>query len=522
MVRLAGRDRWPSAVYRFAPDDLRTGWEAVDRGAVSPSGLDECPLRTLSRHPNSDSARDGVAAVLSAVVTEASESMGSAPQSMVVVIPAGWSADQAALLRWLGAQAGVGDTRIVRSPLASVAGAVEDLADGQSVAVLDVGAGSTSCAVVRGGPGGMDAARMVWPVGHEPGLGGDLFDQFLLGAVVERSGLTHDRMRQAANETLIGATETVGDGGSATAPLMLERTVRQAREELSATSTAVISCLPWVERLTVTREDLEAVLEEPLDRCVEVVDQTLENAGYRAADVGRLLVVGATASTPLLQHKLRERFGELADFRHEEVNLTAVGAARLASALPQRSPAEPRRRVPVVEAADEADDSEGADESSQSAAPSEARDSDPGPLRAAAVAAAAVAIVFAGVGILIGAYTVIDSMLDRQREPVVEAAAEEPDPSSAEMSPEARETGSPGEVGSEAGPGDYDVTTEDNFMEGCEEAGGATGFCECVYEEAEQRIPFERFVSIDQRVAVGGELTGTDMGWILISCREWE
>lgn len=484
---LAGRPWMPSAVFLHEEGGLRAGWEAIDRGAVNPSRLDETPLRhvavgsRLLLGDESVPAIDAAEAVLRAVLDDTRRSMGEPPQAITVAIPATWSGDVAAILRIAAARAARSAgaemaLRSVRSPLAAVTALAAPLAAGEVVAVVDLGAGVASCAVVHGPTPGepSGAARLVWPTGGEEDVGGDAFDEHLYGFVLEELARADPR---GSRDLLHG-----DDIGAQRARLVLRRHVRDAREQLSTTASVQLPVPTPALRMTLQRDRFEPLIADEVQRCVDALVHTIEGVGYRLADVDRVLAIGGACHTPMVQAVLRNHFGDCLDARPDAGGAVSLGAATLAPRLPAVG-------VPSIELR--------ASRAAVAVAAALEDEPDPSPpsnLRLVGIVAVVVLGVLASVAVVAGLYRVVGT----------DAQQGEPDDV-----PEA----DPGPI---AG---YGPELRGNFMESCDPDGTGTSYCECVYDGAADSISFERFTELERRLDAGGGLAGTELELVVERCR---
>lgn len=497
---LGGRPWMPSAVFLHEEGGLRAGWEAIDRGAVNPSRLDETPLRHVAAGSRlllgdeSVPAIDAAEAVLRAVLDDTRRSMGEPPQSMTVAIPATWSGDVAATLRTAAARAaraaGAEVTlRSVRSPLAAVTALAAPLVAGEVVAVVDLGAGAVSCAVVHGPspeePWG--AARLVWPTGGEEDAGGDAFDEHLYGLVVEELARADPRGSQ---DLLHG-----DDLGAQRARLVLRRHVRDAREQLSTTPTVQLPVPTPALRMTLQRDRFEPLIADEVQRCVDALLHTIEGVGHRVDDVDRVLVIGGACNTPMVQAVLRNHFGDRLDVRPDAGGAVALGAATLAPRLPAVGVPSIELRSPRAAA--------------EAAAAVLDHEPDPPPpsnLRLVGIAAIVVLGVLASVAAVAGLYRVVDAtLLGDDTANVAGLDADAPDADVPDTEP--------------GGITGYGPELRANFMAGCDPDGTGSSYCECVYDGAAESISFKRFGELERRLDAGGGLAGTELELVVERCR---
>lgn len=323
-VALAGRPELPSAVFLHRDGALRAGWEAWDRGAVAPERLEATPRRWLA---NGSSmvvggvvlpVADALEAVLRCTVEQAAAVLDQAPAELALTFPAGWPASRTSLLEEAARRVGVDLAGLVPEPVAAVSAALPGLAQGATVAVYDLGAGTLGTAVVRQTAHG---PRLVGrPGGHER-MGGDVFDERLLRLVGSRLS----RAEPGMWDELDSGTDLRWQR----ARLSLRIQVRQAREQLSAQSATQIAIPMTGRSLMVTRDDLDELISREVEQAAEALRRSVVEAGVDPATLAHVLVVGGASRTPLVQWSLLTRFGERVVFAPEPERTVALGAARL-------------------------------------------------------------------------------------------------------------------------------------------------------------------------------------------------
>ncbi|XP_041457730.1 heat shock 70 kDa protein 14-like isoform X2 [Lytechinus variegatus] len=87
----------------------------------------------------------------------------------------------------------------------------------------------------------------------------------------------------------------------------------------------------------VSRAKFESIINVPLQRCLQVIQTTLQENGMSAADIHKVIVIGGSTRIPKLQNLLKDRFPEselLSSISPDEV--VAIGAAVQAALLSSR------------------------------------------------------------------------------------------------------------------------------------------------------------------------------------------
>jgi molecular chaperone DnaK len=83
----------------------------------------------------------------------------------------------------------------------------------------------------------------------------------------------------------------------------------------------------------LTRDKLEELSHDLVDRCIQVTDRTLKDAGVRPAQVGEVILVGGMTRMPRVQRAVRDFFGREPSRGVHPEEVVALGAAIQAHAL---------------------------------------------------------------------------------------------------------------------------------------------------------------------------------------------
>jgi len=121
--------------------------------------------------------------------------------------------------------------------------------------------------------------------------------------------------------------------------------LREAAEntkcELSFKRTAEVT-LPFIAtkdgqpvhlQQSLSRGRFEELIADLVERCIEIVGQTLEDGGLSATDVGEVIMVGGQTRTPLVQQEVEKAFGKSSGRGSNPDEVVAMGAALQGHAL---------------------------------------------------------------------------------------------------------------------------------------------------------------------------------------------
>lgn len=183
---------------------------------------------------------------------------GFAKPRIIICVPSGVTAVERRAVKESAERAGAKKVAIIEEPMAAAIGAGLPVAEPRGSMVVDIGGGTAEVAVIS--LGGIVASRSVR-------VAGDEFDQSIIDYLKRKYNLLIGE-RTAENIKL--------EIGSAY-PLEEERSMDIKGRNL-------LNGLP--ENLTVTSEEVREALEEPLQRVVEAIKETLEKTPPElAADI---------------------------------------------------------------------------------------------------------------------------------------------------------------------------------------------------------------------------------------------
>ena len=273
------------------------------------------------------------ALVLAELKADAEAFFGRPVSKAVVTVPAWFNDGQRQGTRDAGRIAGLDVLRIINEPTSAALayGFGKDVS--KKVVVFDLGGGTFDVSILDIKNGVFDVAA----VGGDTYLGGEDFDRRVLEWLVFHFAKAHEaidlRKDKMALQRLRDAAE-------------------KAKCELSSAPGAHVH-LPFLASggpsspalhldQQLSREQLEELTRDLVDRCIQVAERTLRDAGVRAADVGEVLLVGGQTRMPRVQRAVREFFGREPSRGVHPEEVVALGAAIQAQMLvnPEASAAE--------------------------------------------------------------------------------------------------------------------------------------------------------------------------------------
>jgi molecular chaperone DnaK len=273
------------------------------------------------------------AMVLAELRADAEAFFGRRVHKAVVTVPAYFNDGQRQATKDAGRIAGLEVLRIINEPTSAALAYGFGKQVEKKVVVFDLGGGTFDVSVLDIGKSVYDVVA----VGGDTYLGGEDFDRRIIEWVV--FAFAKDN----------GGIDLRGDK---MALQRLKDAAEKAKIELSATPATSIS-LPFLVgggdgrpalhlEKQVTREKLEELTAELVDRTIKVTERTLKDAGVRTRDVGEVILVGGMTRMPRVQRAVREFFGREPSRGVHPEEVVALGAAIQAHnlAFPQKGQTE--------------------------------------------------------------------------------------------------------------------------------------------------------------------------------------
>ncbi len=261
------------------------------------------------------------AVVLQQAKTIAEQSLGGPVSEAVITVPAYFNDNQRHAVKQAADKAGLKLRRIVNEPTAAALAYGFNRGLDQRVLVYDLGGGTFDVSVldITGN------AFEVLATGGDTFLGGLDFDNRIVDFVVE----------SFKKDTRIDLTET---------PIALQR-VKNAAEaakiDLSLMQNVSID-LPFIAerrgtpvdlRMTLSREQLNQLTADLVERTFEICDEVLTEKGIARSQIDEIILVGGQSRMPLVQQRLTQHFGKAPRKGVHPDECVALGAALLADSL---------------------------------------------------------------------------------------------------------------------------------------------------------------------------------------------
>ncbi len=255
------------------------------------------------------------AMVLQKLKADAEAYLGQPVTEAVITVPAYFTDSQRQATKDAGKIAGLEVKRIINEPTAAALAYGLDKEEDQKIMVYDLGGGTFDVSVLEIGDGVIE----VLATAGNNRLGGDDFDKaivdYLVGEFKKSDGidLTGDRV----------------------AMQRLREAAEKAKCDLSGMTTTTIS-LPYITADATGPKHLEVELSRAkfndltrslVDATVGPVRQALSDAGLKASDLSKVLLVGGSTRIPAVQDKVKELTGTEPFKGINPDECVAVGAA---------------------------------------------------------------------------------------------------------------------------------------------------------------------------------------------------
>ncbi|MCB9381021.1 MAG: Hsp70 family protein [Acidimicrobiaceae bacterium] len=332
-------NRWIPSMVLLTPDgQLTVGAAADNLAGVHPDRLERTPKRSLGTPAplllggQPVDARDAAAAVIRTIVAEGRLRHGEAPSGCIITHPVRWAGVRRKALVEAAQRAGLEKVELVDEPVAAaIHYASEHVEMGAHVGVYDLGGGTFDTALLQRTAGGFE---VVGVPGGDENIGGEDFDHRLFRYF--------GQCLAEVDEELWDQMMTSEDRKWKRAALDLLVQARRAKEALSSyTSTQVF--VPVADRdIVVNRSQFEAMIIDDVERTVDLMEETILDAGMKVDDLAAIFLVGGSSRVPLVGQLVTERFGARVITRDEPKGVVALGAARLAALrflMPRPGPA---------------------------------------------------------------------------------------------------------------------------------------------------------------------------------------
>ena len=234
------------------------------------------------------------AMILQKLKADAEAYLGETVTDAVITVPAYFNDSQRQATKDAGTIAGLNVRRIINEPTAAALAYGVDKEDDQKVMVYDLGGGTFDVSIIEMG----DGVTEVLATNGDTHLGGDDFDQriidWMADAFQTENGIDLRKDKMAAQR--------------------LKEAAEKAKIELSSAMSSQIN-LPFITAdatgpkhldMTLTRAKFNELTADLVDRTMTPVRKALQDAGLRASDLKKVLMVGGSTRIPAVYDAVKK------------------------------------------------------------------------------------------------------------------------------------------------------------------------------------------------------------------------
>ncbi len=255
------------------------------------------------------------AMVLQKLKADAEAYLGQPVTEAVITVPAYFSDAQRQATKDAGKIAGLDVKRIINEPTAAALAYGLDKENEQKIMVYDLGGGTFDVSILEIGDGIVE----VLATAGDTRLGGDDFDQRIMDHLVAE----------------FKKTEGVDLSKDKVAMQRLKEAAEKAKIELSGMTTTAVN-LPYITAdstgpkhldVTVSRAKFNELTADLVERTLKPVRQAMSDAGLKASDLDKVLLVGGSTRIPAVQEAVKSLTGKEGFKGINPDECVAVGAA---------------------------------------------------------------------------------------------------------------------------------------------------------------------------------------------------
>jgi len=237
------------------------------------------------------------AMILAKLKADAEAYLGEPVTEAVITVPAYFNDSQRQATKDAGTIAGLNVKRIINEPTAASLAYGVDKETDQKIMVYDLGGGTFDVSIIEMG----DGVTEVLATNGDTHLGGDDFDQriidWMADAFQKENGIDLRQDKMAAQR--------------------LKEAAEKAKIELSSAMQTNIN-LPFITAdatgpkhldMTLSRAQFDALTADLVERTMTPVRKAMADAGLKASDLKKVLLVGGSTRIPAVQEAVKKEMG---------------------------------------------------------------------------------------------------------------------------------------------------------------------------------------------------------------------
>ena len=238
------------------------------------------------------------AMVLQKLKADAEAYLGHTVSEAVITVPAYFSDSQRQATKDAGKIAGLEVKRIINEPTAAALAYGLDKESSQKIMVYDLGGGTFDVSIMEISDGVFD----VLATAGDTRLGGDDFDQRIMDYLVAE----------------FKKAEGINLAADKVAMQRLKEAAEKAKIELSGVTSTVVN-LPYITAdatgpkhldVSITRAKFNELTADLVERTIKPVRQAMNDAGLKASDLDKVLLVGGSTRIPAVQDAVKSITGK--------------------------------------------------------------------------------------------------------------------------------------------------------------------------------------------------------------------
>ena len=300
--------RTTPSVVAFAKDGERLVGITAKRQAVTNS---ERTVLSVKREMGTDwskeiddddyTPQEISAFVLQKMKSDAEEYLGREVSQAVITCPAYFTDAQRKATQDAGRIAGLEVLRIINEPTAAALAYGVDKDEDQTILVFDLGGGTFDVSILEIYQVDGQPQIEVKATSGDNRLGGDDFDEAVIDWIVSEykksSGIDLSNDLQAMSR--------------------LREAAEKAKIELSGTSSTQVN-LPFITMrdgqpehldMTLSRAKFDDLTADLINRTMKPTRRSMKDAGVKAGDIDKILLVGGSTRIPAVQHAIEKETG---------------------------------------------------------------------------------------------------------------------------------------------------------------------------------------------------------------------
>lgn len=248
--------------------------------------------------------------ILKKIKETAQKEMGVEYKRCVVTVPAYFNENQRDATTQAVKLAGLEVLRVINEPTAAAISYGANRDEDMLYGVYDLGGGTFDISIIENSEGLIEVLSTT----GDNNLGGDDFDKKLSNLIWEKSGFDIEltkkleiKLNQLAEKTKIA--------------LSTEDSVDIDEKFFAKKDNEALHL-----EVTVTKEEFEALIENDIDRTIDLLLETLEESNSDIDELEAIILTGGSSRIPLITHQILERTGKLPILIEDPDKSVSIGA----------------------------------------------------------------------------------------------------------------------------------------------------------------------------------------------------